>query len=35
MLHKTPLERYEKLKKVLGRLLRQFNRDDLGTCQSF
>ncbi len=29
MLHKTPLERYEKLKKVLGRLLRQFNRDDL------
>ncbi len=29
MLHKTSQERYQKLKKVLARLTRQFNRDDL------
>jgi hypothetical protein len=29
MLHKTTEERYEKLKKVFARLMRQFNRDDL------
>src|ERR1700683_3181229 len=29
MLHKTAEERYEKLKKVYARLMRQFNRDDL------
>jgi hypothetical protein len=29
MLHKTAEERYKKLKKVFGRLMRQFNRDDL------
>jgi hypothetical protein len=29
MLHKTAEERYEKLKKVFARLMRQFNRDDL------
>ena len=29
MLHKTALERYEKLKKVFARLMDHFNRDDL------
>jgi hypothetical protein len=29
MLHKTTEERYEKLKRVFARLMRQFNRDDL------
>jgi hypothetical protein len=29
MLHKTTEERYQKLKKVFFRLMRQFNRDDL------
>jgi hypothetical protein len=29
MLHKTALERYEKLKRVFGRLMDHFDRDDL------
>jgi hypothetical protein len=29
MLHKTPQERYEKLKKVFARLMDHFNLDDL------
>ncbi len=29
MLHKTAEERYEKLKRVFARLMRQFSRDDL------
>jgi hypothetical protein len=29
MLHRTAQERYEKLKKVLARLMENFNRDDL------